>query len=205
MTRRTPAVLAVALLALLLTAACGVPRDERPRALDPSAAPFQAYVPEAAPEPEGDRPVALYLVRADRLQRTERRIETPVSPTRVLGQLLEGPTSQELTAGLTTAIPATVQIESIRMESDVAVVSLTGLQQEQVRSDQLTAFAQIVATLDDLPGVEGVRFRSGDVDLEVPRGDSSLTDGPVKRSDYGELLQPPSTPPSPASAVPSPA
>ncbi len=186
MRRRT----ALLLAALTLTVGCGVPEDDRPRALDPSVAPFQAYVPEAAPEPQGDRPVALFLVRADRLQRTERRIETP-APSRVLRQLLEGPTSQELAAGLTTAIPATVTLEGLSMSSDIAVVSLAGLQQEQIRTDQLTAFAQIVATLDDLPGIEGVRFRSGGADLEVPRGDSSLTDGPLKAADYAELLSPP--------------
>ena len=196
MRRRTPALLA---LLVLLTVGCGVPRDDQPRALDPSVAPFQAYVPEAAPEPQGDRPVALYLVRADRLQRTERRIETP-APGRVLRQLLEGPTSQELASGLTTAIPATVTLEGLTMSSDIAVVSLAGLQQEQIRTDQLTAFAQIVATLDDLPGIEGVRFRSGGADLEVPRGDSSLTDGPLKAADYAELLSPPAP-----EAVPTPA
>ncbi len=186
MRRRTAALLALGLLAT----GCGVPEDDGPRALDRSVAPFQAYVPEAAPEPQGDRPVALFLVTADRLQRTERRIETP-APGRVLRQLLEGPTSQELAAGLTTAIPATVTLESLSMSSDIAIVSLAGLQQEQIRTDQLTAFAQIVATLDDLPGVEGVRFRSGGADLEVPRGDSSLTDGPLKAADYPELLGPP--------------
>jgi hypothetical protein len=199
MTGRTTSLLAALLAVLALTAGCGVPQDDGPRALDPSAAPFAAFVPEAAPEPQGDRPVALYLVRADRLQRTERRIETP-APSRVLRQLLEGPTSQELTAGLTTAIPATVTIERLEMQSDIAVVSLAGLEQEQIRTDQLTAFAQIVATLDALPGVEGVRFRSGGADLEVPRGDSSLTDGPLKAADYAELLQParPESSPAPA-------
>ena len=196
MRRRTAA---LALAALALTAGCGVPQDDGPRALDPSAAPFRAYVPEAAPEPQGDRPVALYLVRADRLQRTERRIETP-APSRVLRQLLEGPTSQELAAGLTTAIPASVTLEGLQMQSDIAVVSLAGLQQEQVRTDQLTAFAQIVATLDDLPGIEGVRFRSGGADLEVPRGDSSLTDGPLKAADYAELLVPPAPEAAPTPA-----
>lgn len=187
-------------LGAALLAGCGVPEDGAPRALDPSTAPFRAYVPEAAPEPEGDRPVALYLVRADRVQRTDRRIETPVTPARVLQQLLEGPTSQELVAGLTTAIPATVALERVDLRGDIAVVSLAGLEQEQVRSDQLTAFAQIVATLDGLAGVEGVRFRSGGADLEVPRGDSSLTDGPLKAADYAELLQPPTpaAPPAPA-------
>ena len=186
----------------LALAGCGVPEDAAPRALDPSAAPFQAYAPEAAVEPEGDRPVGLYLVRADRLQRTERRIETPVSPVRVLRQLLEGPTAAELADGISTAIPAPVRLENLTMDGDIAVVTLAGLQQEQVRSDQLTSFAQIVATLDDLEGIEGVRFRSGGADLEVPRGDSSLTAQPLKRDDYAELLQPASL--APVAPRPSP-
>ena len=195
-----------ALVAAVVLSACGVPQDEAPRALDPSAAPFQAYAPEAAEEPEGDRPVGLYLVRADRLQRAERRIETPVNAARVLRQLFEGPTAPELAAGISTAIPPTVRLERLAMASPV--VTLAGLQQEQVRSDQLTSFAQIVATLDDLPGIEGVRFRSGGADLEVPRGDSSLTASPLKSSDYAQLLEPATVPPpspAPQEASPAPA
>ena len=201
MRRRTAGLLVL----LLLTAGCGVPRDAEPRALDPSAAPFQVYIPEAAPEPEGDRAVGVYLVRADRLERTERRIERSVTPARVLAQLLVGPTSQELTAGLTSAIPGAVEVLDIEMQADIALISVAGFQREQVRRDQLTAFAQIVATLDDLPGIEGVRFRLGDADLEVPRGDSSLTDGPLKRADYAELLAPPAPAASPGGTPPAPA
>jgi len=46
-----------------------------------------------------------------------------------------------------------------------------------------------------------VRFRLDGEDLPVPRGDTSLTEEPVDRSDYAELLALPSptpaTPPDP--------
>ena len=184
---------------LVLAAGCGVPQDAQPTALDPSAAPFQAYVPEVAPPPAAGRDVTLSLVRGDRLEPVTRKLEGAVTPESVLDQLVTGGlTSSEVETGLTTAIPATVSVGDLELDSDTAVVTLQGFPDEQVRGDEPVAFAQIVATLDGLPGIEGVRFRTEDEDLSVPRGDGSLTDSPLDRNDYAELLVPASS----ASPVP---
>jgi hypothetical protein len=186
---------------LSLTVGCGVPQDGEPRALDPSDVPFQEPVAAKVPEqPQGDRDVAVYLVQSAQLVRAERSIELPASPRQVLRQLLDGPTSSELDSGLTTAIPGSVELADIGLESGVAVVTLTGFPDAQVRSDQTTAFAQIVTTLDELPDVDGVRFRRDGEDLPVPRGDSSFGDGPLTSEDYAELLNPPTPTPLPSPA-----
>lgn len=175
--------------ALLACAGCGVPVDSSPTALDPSAAPFRAYVPSPAPVPVGDSTATLYFVRGGLLEAVRRPIDAPSSPREVLGQLLDGPTGAELSSGLTTALPATVTVDRLRIVGDVVLVTLGGLSQEEaVRGDQLTAFAQVVATLDDVAGIEGVRFRTPDGPLQVPRGDGSLAGGALDRSDYEQLL-----------------
>lgn len=196
------ALLAVLLLAL---AGCGVPNDDSPRALDPTAVPFQVTTRSATPAAPGNSDVGIYLVRNDRLERVLRPLEPPITPERVLEQLLDPLTEEEIDAGLSSAIPGSVELDDFTIESGVAVVTLIGLQDRQVRSDQPTAFAQIVTTLDELPGVDGVRFRRDGADLEVPRGDSSFADGPLTRADYTELLMPVMPEPSPSpSPLPSP-
>lgn len=178
--------LGLLLSALLLLAGCGVPEDDRPTPLDPAAAPFRVFEREEEPTQQGDLLVELWFVRGDRLVPVERAVELPGTPQRVLGTLFEGVTAQEREAGLSSLIPATVQLEGVTVEDGIAVVDLEDLD-EQVQL-QLLPVAQIVATLTGRPQVRGVRFRSGGDDLDVPQGDSSLTDAPVDRQAYAELL-----------------
>jgi hypothetical protein len=190
-------------LVLLLVAGCGVPQDEAPRALDRAEAPFRVFESEAAPTPTGDLAAELWLVRGDRPEAVLRQVPRPGSPQQVLGQLFSGPTEQESAAGLTTAIPTAFELEDVTVDDGIAVVTLAGLG-DQVRTDNNVAYAQIVATLDARPEIDGVRFRTDDGDLPVPRGDGSLTDAPVNRRSYGELLgQPVATTPVPPAPVPS--
>jgi spore germination protein GerM len=54
--------------------------------------------------------------------------------------------------------------------------------------DQRLAVAQLVCTLTGQPGVGPVVFTLDGASIEVPRGDGSLTSGPVSRDDYSQLL-----------------
>ena len=177
----------VALLALPVLVACGVPQEDEPRALNPADAPFRVFASDAAPTPEGELAAELWLVRGDRPEPVVRAVPRPGSPEQVLEQLLAGPTESESEAGLSTAIPTAFELDGVEVEDGIAVVTLEGLG-DQVRNDNNVAFAQIVATLDARPDIQGVRFRTGDTDLQVPRGDGSLTDAPVNRESYAELL-----------------
>lgn len=174
--------LLLVLLALLLTA-CGVPEDGAPRPLDPDQAPA-VFAPEVVPPAEGDLEVELFYVRDDALVPVPRAVPSPGSPAQVLDLLFTGLTEPERATGLRSAIPVGVSFDGVEVEDGVAAVTLDGLN-EQV---QVLAFAQIVATLDAREDVDGVRFRSGGSDVQVPRGDGSLTDEPVGASAYAELL-----------------
>jgi hypothetical protein len=80
-------------------------------------------------------------------------------------------------------------VDDVALERNrVAVVTLGG-SSTQISTSPL-AFAQVVATLT-APGLaRSVRFRLDDEELRVPRGDASVTEAPVDRSDYAELLDP---------------
>ena len=191
-----------ALLALLLLTGCGVPLDEQPRALDPSQAPFGVLeLPSAAPA--GDGRVALYFVRDDKVVLQPRPVEESTDIRALLDLLLTGPTPEQVAAGTRSAIPTSLEVTDVEVgASGVAVVTLGG-DDPQVGTSPLS-FAQIVATLTAPGRARAVRFRLDGEDLQVPRGDGSLTDEPLTRDDYAEvlLLQSGTTSPAP-SASPS--
>jgi hypothetical protein len=199
--RRALAVLATALATALLPA-CGVPTDDQPRALDRGGAPFRVFEAESSPAPEGEVQADIFLLRDSLVVAVQRQVPMPGTPKQVLEQLFAGPTGAERDVGLSTALPNAIRLVDVAVQDRIALVTLDGLD-EQIRTDQVVAFAQIVATLDGRPSVDGVRFRTGDGDLQVPRGDGSLTDAPVNRGSYGPQLTgavPEAVPPPPEPA-----
>ena len=175
------------LLALLV--GCGVPTDDRPRALDPATAPG-GVLETAVPAAEGPGRIALYFVRGDpeRVVLQQRAVERSPNMRELLELLLEGPTQEQVAAGTRSAIPASLRVESVEVgPRGVAVVTLGGDDDAPVGASPL-GFAQIVATLTAPGRAEAVRFRFEGSDLAVPRGDGSLTDAPLDRDDYREVL-----------------
>ena len=183
------------LAAVLLLAGCGVPSDERPRALDPDDAPFSFYEEKPAVA-EGPGQVALYFVRGNRVVLQRRPVEESTSIDEVLELLLEGPTPQEIEGGTGTALPPGLTVEELTVGSNgVAVVSLDG--GTQIGTSPL-AFAQIVATLTAPGRADAVRFRVDGEDVPALRGDGTPTSAPVTRDDYRDLLVLQSGSPSPS-------
>lgn len=193
------------LLVVVLLTACGVPQDDTPRRLDRDTAPFRIFERQVPPPPQGELQVELWFLRGEQPTAVTRPLELPGSPRQVLEQLLLGPTQAELSDGLDSAIPGSLELVDLSVDDGVAVVTLDEIG-EQV---QVPAYAQIVATLDGRPGIEGVRFRTRDGDVQVPEGDGGLSSGPVTREDYAVLLglrpTPTPSPPQPVPAAATPA
>ena len=188
---------ALVLVGALLLTGCGVPTDDKPRALDPAQAPFRIFA-NPAPAPEGDGRVALYFVRNDQVVLQPRAVERSTGIKELLDLLLDGPTPEQVAAGTRTALPTTLSVEQVIVgPNGVAVVTLGG---DAVDAPAL-GFAQIVATLTAPGRARAVRFRSDGTDLQVPRGDGLLTSQPLDRGDYANLINLPSPGPT---ASPSP-
>ncbi|QYG92771.1 GerMN domain-containing protein [Iamia sp. SCSIO 61187] len=147
----------VALLALLvaLLAGCGIPTDGEPRPLADEATP-----PAADPQPElGDTTAQVYLVNNDeRLVPRPRALEGAKTPVTVLEALLLPTSEEEEADGLQTQIPALTTIVGVTEEDGILAVDLSAEWGELLVPDALYAYAQVVLTLTELPGVEGVRF-----------------------------------------------
>ncbi len=74
------------------------------------------------------------------------------------------------------------------MPSGHATRSPTGL--KRYRHVPFVAVAQLVLTLTAQPGVGQVVFVIGEDTAQIPRADNTLTNAPVSRDDFIELLAP---------------
>lgn len=178
----------VAVVLLCATVAgCGPDAQSEPRRIDPSTVPFGLLDRRTdGARPSGDRTLILYFVGADRLVAVEHLEGGDPDGSTVLRRLLDGPTEREVQMGLGTALPsAAARFEGV--EDRIARVGLAEDFHDGTIPDQATALAQIVFTLTGVPGIDRVSFVVDGRGAAVPRGDGSLTNGPVARGDYTSL------------------
>ncbi|WP_328347660.1 GerMN domain-containing protein [Micromonospora sp. NBC_00421] len=174
-------------VAVLVVAGCGVPVDERPRAVEPPFGPPAAPAASSAPGRVGQ---AFCLVRDGRLARTVRQVDAVGGVDGQLRRLLAGPTRAERAAGFGTALPGAVHVLGARLVDGRAQVEVEPLGEESGRSDEVLAYGQIVCTLDGRSDVSGVSFLLRGRPLEVPRADGSLSSGPLTAADYPAVTGP---------------
>ncbi|HEX9259239.1 MAG TPA: GerMN domain-containing protein [Acidimicrobiales bacterium] len=202
---RTPVtrfVLAVAAVALL--AACGVPSESKPRVVSESdRLPFDSG---PAPQPGDERsPKVYFLTEAggtERLQSASR--DVPANPTAVLNELLKGVTAQEQTRRMRTSIPQGTRLLGVSQQGRLLVVDLSPEFFQGAGEAQIEAVAQVVLSARGLDNVDRVQIVVAGSPREWPRGDGTLTSEPLTEFAYPELAPtsqpdfPP--PPSPAAA-----
>ncbi|SNT65490.1 Sporulation and spore germination [Asanoa hainanensis] len=185
MTRRFAATLAVA---ALLLGGCGITTEKVPREIEAPRGPFPVFTPATA-APPGDNHVAerLCFVRDGRLVAVTRRLSTAPTLAEQFAHLLAGPTNAERDQTLTTALTGTPTVSPAPSGTAVAVeVPAAGI--GAGRSDEAVAYGQVVCTLAGRSDVSGVVFtREGQI-RGVPRGDGSLSEGPLSAVDYADIM-----------------
>lgn len=189
--RRTRAAAAATLVAVL--GGCGVSVQDEAERHDPESVPFDLLEPASTTSRpsagERRRTVEVCLVRGRSLVVLTREADAD-QPVDVAVRLLEaGPaTGLEAQSGLRTEVTEGSVLD-VEVAGGVAAVELAedfaGLSVDA----QLLAVAQLVCTLTGQRGVGQVRFTLDGTDVEVPRQDGSLTDGPVTRDDYRRLIE----------------
>lgn len=187
MTRHYPISLTAAIIpATLLLAGCGITAQSEPQVLNPASVPYRLLSPTGAtPAPSGTQQEIIYLVHRNTLVPARRQVPTAPTAATVLKDLLNGPTTAEQTAGLTTALPDPSSTTiSVHVTAGNAAVTVGPGITSSGRSDQVLAFGQIVKTLTAVPGITTVTFTSAGHSLAVPRGDGSLTRQPLHTTDY---------------------
>jgi spore germination protein GerM len=195
------ALAAAALLAIVVAAACGVPADDKPRAISREQAP-DLDEGDVGTSPAVTEPAMLFLTRADpdanHLVPVQQQVpvgpsSTSPTPATALETLLSYMPDESLRAeGYASRIPPNTALAS-PPELDGRGVLLVDLNSNidnvQAEGSRL-AFGQIVCTADALPGVNAVRFEVEGRARRVPMGDGEASSEPLTCDSYRNL-QPP--------------
>ena len=129
--------------------------------------------------------VAVFLVRDDRLT-VVNRTTSPADPPHVLALLAQGPSQEETSAGLRTALVPDLA-EIVAIDGELITIDLDGEFSSLVPTEQRLALAQITFAMTQLAAISNVRFLVAGQPASVPRGDGSSTDGPVSPDDYSDF------------------
>jgi len=105
----------------------------------------------------------------------------------LVGDLLAGPTPDERSDGVTSALRPT-DVAGVQVSDGRATVELTEMLDGSGRTDQMLAFAQLVCTLTAKHGITSVAFTHAGQPIGVPRADGSLSHAPATAADYAGLL-----------------
>ena len=144
-------------------------------------------VPDVRPADEVQGIV--YLLSDEGLLAVPRSLPANVDlATATMESLLDGPSADEVAEGLSTAIPRGTRLLGVDQVETMMVVDLSVEYEAGGGSFAiLTRLGQVVCTLDDLEGVEGVRFHLEGSQVEVFSGEGVVLDGPALCSDYDDL------------------
>ncbi|MCO8277673.1 GerMN domain-containing protein [Actinoplanes sp. TRM 88003] len=179
-----------ALFVIGSSAACGVPAQDEPHAVElprnPLAQPTADQAPEAA---QGGFGEVVCMVRDGRLIQSVRRVATFPSVQQQLDELVTGPTRAEQNQGLTTALSG-LDLAARDRSGSTVTVEVTEPDEGSARSDEVLAYGQIVCTLTARVDVLRVAFTRDGRRLQVPRADGTLAVDPLRASDYADLIGP---------------
>ncbi|MFH0915606.1 MAG: GerMN domain-containing protein [bacterium] len=102
--------------------------------------------------------------------------------------LLEGPSAEERTAGMFSAIPDGTTFLGLSIKDGVATVDLSREYASGGGSLSMAMrLAEVVFTLTQFPTVDGVNFKLDGKPVDVFGGEGIILDHPVNRTDYEEL------------------
>lgn len=188
-------VTALAVVLVALVAACGVPTDAEPRAIETRNVPFQLLAPTVEaptttqPANTATERATIYLADADgKLQAVRRPVTAPATAKRVLEALLAGPTEEEADR-FATAITSDTQLLGVDgPDNGLVIVDLSRQLLDITGRSQILALAQVVFTVTALPSVDRVLFKFEGQPAEVQNGNGTLTSSPLGRLSYRDLV-----------------
>ncbi len=188
--RRRLAVLAVLAVAAGLVG-CGVPTDPAPHTVT-APDPFRMTDPPRTGDiTEGPVLKTLFLTQDRLVVKVFRPAERAPTPEELLNDLTDGPTPSELNLGLSSALAGVVFEEpAVSIDEGVITVDLGDGLAGLAGDRRILAYAQIVCTLYELPGVGGVLFSQSGEPVPVPNGEGTSTAGPLTPDDYATVLAP---------------
>lgn len=176
--------------AALTLASCSISEDAVPRAISEDPADGFGVVAGGAAA-AGDRVIYLLAPLGAEEQRRLRAVrrETSSDPREVLQELVNGENVEENAAGLNSAIPADLEIQSARTVGTRLTVDINDALSELSEIGLLQALAQIVATATEIEQVQQVRLRVNGDNRAWPTGDGEVSELPLTIYDFPEFLE----------------
>ncbi len=182
--------LVVLVVLATVAASCAIQEDSAPRdiPLDQRGSFGELATGDAAEG--GSRIYLLSPVGTDErpLLRAVPRSEAATA-SELLTSLLAGANEDENALGLSTAIPADLEIEQARTVGTRLTIDINDALNELADLGLRQALAQIVATASEIDQVQQVRLRVDGQNQGWPTGDGEVTDRPLTIYDYPEFLE----------------
>ncbi len=170
---------------VVLSSSCGLGTDGTPRLIaDEDQRPLVEVTTELVSSGTG----RIYLERTDETGRpllvaVARQISN--DPGNVIEALLSGPTDEEQSSGVGSAIPlGTTLLDARYTATDMIRVDVSADILDSTGDDLVSALAQIVFSLGEVSGVERIDITVDGRAQDWPRGDGSLTADPLTAYDY---------------------
>ncbi|MFT3855193.1 MAG: GerMN domain-containing protein [Ilumatobacteraceae bacterium] len=160
-----------------------------PRQIDPDRLPGALQIDHGTTTTIGTAlvPLEVWFVRDDRLVGVEHQVEAPLTATKAVADLANGPTEAD-PSSLRSAIPDAQVIVETTVIDGTAIVELAEDFDQIPTTDTVLAIGQLVLTLTGLEEVDQVKFQRNQVDVAVPLPDSTQTDAPVDAEDFAALV-----------------
>jgi spore germination protein GerM len=204
-----------ALLALaVVVGGCGLSANREPRVIAADDIPTELRDPSLSSSTTlagspATTAVTVYLLTQQaavtRLVGVPREVKDSTRPRDHLAALLVPPTPAEQAQGLLTSIPADTVLIDTKLDDTTGELtidlsrSLFDIQGQELRN----AFAQLVWTATDVPGVRAVRFLVAGNEYRVPDENGIEQPGAVTRASYATLAPVPVTTTVPSTVPPT--
>jgi spore germination protein GerM len=184
----------VVALATILTA-CGIPVGSQPSVVNSHDVPFHLLSPVAPTSTTTTEPAvtyvpeSIYLLGANgAVVVVQRDVAFPATLDAVVTSLIAGPTTQEVAAGFTTALPSTGKVLSTSLTGSVATLNLSTAFGQIGGASETVAVGQLVLTTTSQPGITAVSFEINGNPISVPTANGAVTAQPVTAAQYQTLL-----------------
>jgi spore germination protein GerM len=172
-----------------LAVACGTGTQAEPTKLNPHGVPFDLLASPTTTTsttvaPTRKYPFVVYYETPDGITFVLRTTNVAPHPQNVVASLLQGPTRDEAEFGMRSAVPPRAVAHVSGLARGRVTIDLNPSFALVALAEQKIALTQLVFTMTSLHGVNQVQFLMNGERVSVPRGNGTLTDQPVKRSDY---------------------
>lgn len=181
--------------AVFATASCGVAPDATPRDLPEGERNIAAAQSASGTEAEGLDRIYLATPGDERLLRSVSR--AALSRSDLIEILLAGPNDREAEQQISTFLPPTLELLSIRKQGPLLFLDMSAELTELTGQTLSFALAQVVFTATELDGVERVQITVDGRTVAWPTGSGDDTTEPLSRYDYPGFVQS-AQPPFPA-------